>query len=363
MSIKLHFYPQIFREHLLKWYANNARDLPWRHTTDPYAIWLSEVMLQQTQVKTVISYYEKFLEQYPTPFDMAAAPLEEVLKQWEGLGYYSRARNLYKGVQSVVKDHGGIVPQDPKTIKSLSGIGSYTAGAILSIAYGLPEPAVDGNVMRVLTRIFTISEDITKAKTKTQLEELLRQILSSEQAGDFTQAMMELGALICKPKNPQCSQCPVIDFCKAKKENTIAKFPVKKKKKPPKHMPVAVGLIHSQNQFLICQRQETGIFHKLWCFPFIEYSELPENTLKEYLKSRLALDIVPENMIGTVKHTLTHRQMEMAVFWCNLKQPLEVKNGHWIHLDQETPYSIPIAHQKIINFLNNQPLILSINRA
>ena len=223
-----------FAAELLNWYDANKRDLPWRRDRDPYRIWVSEVMLQQTRVDTVIPYYERFMERFPTVRHLAEAPEEEVLKCWEGLGYYSRARNLQAGARQVVELYGGVVPDDKAAISSLKGIGPYTAGAILSIAYNKPEPAVDGNVMRVMSRYFLLEDDIAKPSARTKIERLAASIIPEGRAGDFNQAVMELGALVCTPKSPGCLLCPVLAQCAGRAAGRERELPVKSKAKPPR---------------------------------------------------------------------------------------------------------------------------------
>lgn len=218
-----------FQADLLNWYDQNKRDLPWRRERDPYRIWVSEIMLQQTKVDTVIPYYERFMSLFPTLDALADAEEETVLKAWEGLGYYSRARNLHQAVKEVKETYNSKVP-DTEEIHNLRGVGPYTAGAILSIAYGIPAPAVDGNVMRVLSRIFLIEDDIGKATTRKKFEALVNQIISTDKPSDFNQALMELGALICTPRSPSCLLCPVQSHCTGREAGIHESLPVKMKK-------------------------------------------------------------------------------------------------------------------------------------
>ncbi|WP_059049760.1 A/G-specific adenine glycosylase [Paenibacillus senegalimassiliensis] len=222
-----------FSTELLIWYEGAKRDLPWRRHRDPYYIWVSEIMLQQTRVDTVIPYFQRFIERFPTVTALSEAPEEDVLKCWEGLGYYSRARNLQAAATQVVERHGGIVPDNKAEVSALKGVGPYTTGAILSIAFNRPEPAVDGNVMRVLSRYFMIEEDIMKTGTRTLMEELAAELIPQGRASDFNQALMELGALICTPKSPQCLICPVMARCTGRLEGAEERLPVKTKAKPP----------------------------------------------------------------------------------------------------------------------------------
>ncbi|WP_342536219.1 A/G-specific adenine glycosylase [Sporosarcina sp. FSL K6-3508] len=263
-----------FQQALLSWYEAEKRDLPWRRTNNPYYIWISEVMLQQTRVDTVIPYYERFIEKFPTMQDLSEAKEEEILKMWEGLGYYSRVRNLQSGVREVVETYGGEVPNTREKISALKGVGPYTAGAILSIAYGVPEHAVDGNVMRVLSRILLIEEDIALARNRKIFEQAVMELISEEDASSFNQALMELGAVICTP-NPRCLLCPVRDFCIAFEEGEQQQLPIKLKKQKKKHVSLAAFAIQNEEgKWLLQKRPGTGLLAGLWEFPMVELQEL-----------------------------------------------------------------------------------------
>lgn len=264
-----------FQDALLSWYREEKRDLPWRRTSDPYYIWISEVMLQQTRVETVIPYYERFIEKFPTMQHLTDAKEEELLKMWEGLGYYSRVRNLQSGVREVVENYGGKVPMSRKEISTLKGVGPYTAGAILSIAYGVPEHAVDGNVMRVLSRILLIEEDIAQSRNRKLFEQAVMDLISEEDPSSFNQALMELGAIICTP-NPHCLLCPVRDFCIAFAEGKQNQLPIKIKKQKMKHLHLASFAVQDQEgRWLMQKRPEKGLLAGLWEFPSVDIGELP----------------------------------------------------------------------------------------
>src|SRR6478735_6794307 len=254
-----------FQSDLISWFKQEQRDLPWRKDQDPYKVWVSEIMLQQTRVDTVIPYFNRFIEQFPTVEALSKAEEEKVLKAWEGLGYYSRARNLHSAVKEVHEKYGGQVPDNPKEISSLKGVGPYTAGAILSIAYGIPEPAVDGNVMRVLSRILLIKDDIAKPKTRKVFEEIVREIISIENPSYFNQGLMELGALICIPKNPSCLLCPVREHCRGYAEGVQKELPVKSKAKAPKMVPIVAGVLQTEDgRYVINKRPSTGLLANMW---------------------------------------------------------------------------------------------------
>ncbi|MVO99786.1 A/G-specific adenine glycosylase [Paenibacillus lutrae] len=264
---------QFFSTHLLAWYLIHRRDLPWRRSRNPYHIWISEVMLQQTRVDTVIPYFHKFTELFPTVEALATAPEDEVLKAWEGLGYYSRARNLQQAVREVHEQYGGTVPDSKEEFSSLRGVGPYTSGAVLSIAYNKPEPAVDGNVMRVLSRYFLIEDDIAKPAARIGMEKLARDLIPEGAAGDFNQALMELGAMVCTPRSPQCLTCPVMDQCAGRLAGREETLPVKTKAKPPMPERRLVALIEGEGEnagrILIRQRPQEGLLARMWELPHV----------------------------------------------------------------------------------------------
>ncbi|WP_245566416.1 A/G-specific adenine glycosylase [Tuberibacillus calidus] len=335
---------------LVNWYKENKRILPWRKTRNPYFIWISEVMLQQTQVDTVIPYYERFITRFPTMYDLARADEDVLLKEWEGLGYYSRARNLQAGVREVTERYGGIVPRTKRELLNVKGIGPYTAGAILSIAYNEPEPAVDGNVMRVISRLFRIEEDIAKAKTRRLIEDRLRPYMPADQAGEFNQALMELGALICKPKNPLCHECPIASFCRAYKEDVQTKLPIKLKKQKTKLVRYAVLVLQSgEDRFYIQKRPSEGLLAGLWEFPMFEIKEGADevNFKARFLKSK------PVRTSMKVKHIFSHLKWELTVFYgyCGSEETIS-RAGKWVTRTALSDYAFPVPHQKIIHHLD-----------
>ena len=254
---------------LIKWFEQNKRDMPWRKTKDPYCIWVSEVMLQQTQVVTVIPYYIQFMERFPTITDLANATLEEVHNYWQGLGYYKRGENLWKGTKVIKEKWQGIFPKDPKQIKEIPGIGPYTLGAICSIAYDMPLPAVDGNVMRVMSRWYCLSEDIGIAKNRKVFEEKVMENMP-EHPSAFNQGLMELGALICTPKNPKCEECPIRTQCMAYQTGTVLNYPVKEKKLKKVEENYYTLIIEKEQKLGMIKRQEEGLLANLWGLPLIE---------------------------------------------------------------------------------------------
>lgn len=263
-----------YGEHILEWYFKIERDLPWRKNHDPYRIWVSEIMLQQTQVKTVIPYFERFVTHFPTVEALAHAPEEEVLKCWEGLGYYSRARNLQAGAKMVVENFNGVIPNDVDKVSSIKGVGPYTTGAIMSIAFNEPIPAVDGNVMRVLSRFLCLEDDVAKVSTRKNIEKIARAMIPDKQARYFNQALMELGALVCTPKSPSCQECPVVEKCEAHQRGLEKVLPYKTKAKAAR-VEYRVGiLLKKQTEngpaLFIRQRPSEGLLASMWELPHIK---------------------------------------------------------------------------------------------
>ena len=267
-----------FREKLLVWYDAHKRDLPWRRTQDPYKIWISEIMLQQTRVDTVIPYYERFLDWFPTVAELAQAPEEKLLKAWEGLGYYSRVRNMQKAAQQIMENHGGVFPSSYDEISKLKGIGPYTAGAIASIAFGLAEPAVDGNVMRVLARLFEVDYDIGVPTNRKIFQAMMEILIDPARPGDFNQALMDLGSDIESPVNPRPEESPVKEFSAAYQHGTMDRYPIKAPKKKPVPVYLTAFIIKdSQGHYLLEKNEREGLLSGFWHFPLIEVDSLSEN--------------------------------------------------------------------------------------
>lgn len=341
----------LFSKQLVRWFLDNKRDLPWRRTKNPYYIWISEVMLQQTQVDTVIPYYKSFIEKYPTPEDLALADEEQVLKQWEGLGYYSRARNLQKGVREVVENYNGKIPENRKEILAIKGIGPYTAGAVLSIAFNQPEPAVDGNVMRVISRVFLIDDDISKAKTRKKFEEILYSLIPDDAASSFNQGLMELGALICRPKQPKCSECPLKNLCQGYAEGVPLEYPVKSKKiKSQTYYYKVIVLENMDNKILIHKREGTGLLANLYEFPMLPTDE------KENISAIHKL-IDPQSVKNAdihVTHTFSHLKWDLNVCTARIKNETSLpdESYRWVSEEEIEQLPIPVPHQKIWRAFN-----------
>jgi len=303
------------RARLLSWYDACARDLPWRRTRDPYAIWVSEVMLQQTRVETVIPYYQRFLARFPNAQALAAAPLDDVLSHWSGLGYYRRARLLHQGAQTVLRDHGGVLPRDAALRLSLPGIGRYTAGAIGSIAFDLPEPIVDGNVARVLSRVLAIDTPLGERGTEVRLWDAATRLAVGERPGALNQAVMELGARVCVPINARCGGCPLAEWCVARRDGRVEALPVPAPKKAPRPVKLVALVARGADERFWLLRGEGSLFGGLWGFPLLEGSgrQHAEQLAGEHgLSGKLA-----SKANATITHVLTHRALSVKVFVLN----------------------------------------------
>ena len=336
-----------FQKQLIEWYLEEKRNLPWRNTSDPYKIWVSEIMLQQTRVDTVIPYYNRFIDAFPTMQDLADAQEDVLLKQWEGLGYYSRARNLQAGVREVVESYNSIVPKTRDEISSLKGVGPYTAGAVLSIAYGRPEHAVDGNVMRVLSRVLLIKEDIAKPKTRKIFEKAVTEIIDHEDPSSFNQGLMELGAIICTPTSPKCLLCPVRENCAAYYAGEQNDLPVKTKNKKTKALQYDVYIAQNDSNHLLMQkRPDTGLLASMWQFPMIERS-LKEMDTVPLLEDRFAIHFAKEHDLGTFKHIFSHLTWEMECFVGHAVEGIVPEDCKWLTLEEIKEVPMPVSMLKI----------------
>jgi len=349
------------QKRLLSWYQASFRQLPWRETSDPYAIWVSEIMLQQTQVVTVIPYYERFLARYPTIQALAEASLDNVLKTWEGLGYYARARNLHQAARKILAEHHGQFPDSLKAIQDLPGIGQSTAGAILTFAFRDPHPILDGNVKRVLSRLYAIEQSVQDpaviqdlwAKSKALLPE------NPEQAYAFNQALMELGATLCTPKRPQCSECPWQADCQAFATGKQETLPVKPVKKPTPHYTIGVGVIYKEHRVLIALRPEQGLLGGLWEFPGGKCR--PDESLKDCVAREIleetGLIVCVGAKITSVNHAYTHFKITLHAFECDYLSgealPKASQALKWVGLDEIDHYAFPKANQKVLAALKS----------
>ena len=334
--------PDRIADLLLAWYDQHARTLPWRGIHDPYRTWVSETMLQQTRVETVLGYYERFLQRFPTVADLAAAPEDDVLKLWEGLGYYSRARNLHKGSQQVMAEFGGVIPDNVEVLRKISGIGPYTAGAIASIAFDQSVPAVDGNVIRVVSRLRGIRENVGIPSVRRELEREAADLVPGQRPGDFNQAVMDLGATICVPGTPACEKCPLQAECDAFAAGDAEDLPVLPRKNPPKVLDYAVCLIFSGDRVLMRQRTE-AMLRGLWVFPMAE----GKHTLKQIpaaAKKLTKLSVSQANPAGEAKHVFTHQIWQMQLFIMHAAEDAQVPAGYrFIPVAELDTLAIPTA--------------------
>ena len=347
-----------FQLDLINWYHENHRSLPWRETKNPYHIWISEIMLQQTQVKTASQYYLRFINKFPTVEILSCASTEQVLKYWEGLGYYNRAIKLHQTAQIIMDKFQGNLPGEFEQLIDLPGIGPYTAGAIASFAFNQPEPAIDGNVARVISRIFLITEDTKKTKTIKKIREFALKILPREDAGMFNQAIMELGAIACMPRQPVCSKCPVDYLCKAFLHNKQDIIPNLAKKTKPKKLTMEMALISKENKLLLVKRPSGGLLANMWALPSTE--KIKEYTGGDSIKSVLenAYQILINKkpvFIGEVKHVFTHLVwlMKLYHFPSFSEVNLDLQREKWISISQLNTYAIPVAFKKLLSYLNH----------
>jgi len=331
--------PALIRKKLLDWYCKNGRSLPWRGAVDPYRVWISEVMLQQTQVDTVVPYYTRWMVRFPDLASLADAQEQDVLQVWEGLGYYSRARNILRCAKVLVSEHGGQLPRDVRQLEALPGIGTYIAGAIASIAFGIKAPALDGNLKRVLARLSEFRLAVNEEKNAAILREQLVEILPEKKPGDVNQAFMDLGATICLPRNPHCTECPLQLECAAFQKNLQNELPVKAKRAPVPHYQVAAAVIVKDDKALIDLRNSTGLLGGLWEFPGgkVEAGEtLPEALIRE-LREELGVEVTVGEALGIYRHAYTHFKVTVHTFRAVIvkgdPKPLQSEGVEWVEIE------------------------------
>ena len=308
------------REQLLAWYDTSHRDLPWRTSRDPYAIWISETMLQQTRVETVIPYYDRFLERFPDIDSLATADREEVFEHWAGLGYYSRARNLHESAKKMVDDFGSSVPNEVDQLRTLPGVGRYTAGAVASIAFDKPEAVVDGNVVRVLTRLLDIRADVSHREVQGRLWEEAGALAKGPRPGDLNQALMEFGATVCTPRSPGCkTTCPLARLCHGLRAGKVDQLPNKPKKKKPRAADAIAVWLPRRSKLLAVQRPEQGLLANLWELPGAELPQgaEPKDHVARLIRERTGLEVINPLHAGTVEHIFTHLKLNLHVFRCS----------------------------------------------
>jgi A/G-specific adenine glycosylase len=344
------------RRSLLIWYQISGRDLPWRQSRDPYEIWVSEIMLQQTQVKTVIPYYSRWLTQFPTLQDLAIAAQQQVLKAWQGLGYYARARNLHRAAQVIVEQHDGVFPVELAIVITLPGIGRTTAGGILSAAFNQATPILDGNVKRVLTRLVGLKSPPNRAIQK--LWQLSTLLIDPQKPRDFNQALMDLGATVCTPRHPACLLCPWQEHCQAYNLNMQNELPLSEPRAPIPHKSIGVAVIQDdQGRILIDRRRQEGLLGGLWEFPGgkVEPEETIEECIQREIREELGIEIEVGRHLITIDHTYTHFRVRLNVHYCRHlsgePRPIESDEVRWVTLEEIEQYPFPQANVQIISAL------------
>lgn len=338
-----------FKDNLLRWFDVEQREVPWRETKNPYYIWLSEIMLQQTQVATVVDYYLRFIERFPTIESLNNAQEDEVLKLWEGLGYYSRARNFHTAIKDVYQNHNSTVPSEPEQFGKLKGVGPYTKAAVMSIAFNKPLATVDGNVFRVWSRLNNDDRDTKLQSTRKAFEQELQPYVETR-AGDFNQAMMELGAMVCTPKAPLCLFCPVQDNCEAFEKGTVNDLPVKTTKVSKKIIKQHVYIIKNNESEYLIEQRTAKLLNNMWEFPMYEATQ------KDNINTELAMSMTfSDKPIYKLKHQFTHLQWDIEVYMADEvidKHQVELpERMQWIHFDDKEQYNFPVSMTKIYKFL------------
>ncbi|MBN2149459.1 MAG: A/G-specific adenine glycosylase [Anaerolineales bacterium] len=346
-----------FAKTILNWYAQNARKLPWRGHADPYAIWVSEIMLQQTRVEAVVPYFERWMKRFPTLEKLATASQQDVLSTWEGLGYYSRARNLHRATQIVMAEYDGKIPENVEQLRQLPGVGRYTAGAIASMAFGQDAPALDGNIRRVLGRVFNVTEPARSPQGEARLWALAEENLPQGKAGDYNQAMMDLGAMICLPRAPGCINCPLQSLCQAHALGVEEQRPVSLPKKAIPHYTVTAAVIERDGMVLLAQRQQDDLLGGLWEFPggkVKDGEELPA-CLKREILEELGAEIEVGEAAGIYRHAYTHFRVTLHAFRCQLTggtlQPIQAAALVWVRPGELGDYPMGKIDRQISRYL------------
>ncbi|MBU1195465.1 MAG: A/G-specific adenine glycosylase [Proteobacteria bacterium] len=346
-----------FQQQLTCWYRNSHRKLPWRESKNPYHVWISEVMLQQTQVKTVLPYFFNFIEKFPTIRDLADADLEIVLKMWEGLGYYARARNFHKAANIVSKEFNGHIPDNFQTFLTLPGVGDYIGSAVLSIVFSHPLAVVDGNVKRVLARLFCLDHPVNASSSHPFFKAWAQTLLDKTDPGTFNQAVMELGAMICTPKKTQCSLCPVSEWCNSFTTHTVNDYPKRVTSRPVPTYHIAAGVVQKNKKILITRRKLDGLLGGLWEFPGgkLKKDETAKDACIREIKEETGITVTVASHLTTVHHAYTHFKIIMDVFYCRFIQGKVHLNGpidyRWVSVKELNNFAFPKANLKFIPYL------------
>src|SRR5271168_4403267 len=340
-----------FRSRLLDWFGTHRRDLPWRRSRDPYRIWVAEIMLQQTRIAAVMPYYDRFLKNFPIVESLAAAPQQEVLKLWSGLGYYNRARNLHLAAKEIVAKHNGKFPTELDAALELPGIGAYTAAAVLSIAYDAPLAVLDGNVARVLARIKAIRGDLRTPKTWRSLTATAQNFLASQAPGDWNQSLMELGEVICTPRSPRCAECPVARHCRAYAQGLTSEIPAPRRKHAPVHMKIAAAILHDpRGRTLLVQdpgAHDTVLFSRMWQFPAVEVTRHAKPELAAHLSKTLSLTKISLEALPAARHGVTFRNITLLPFLANVSELPKLPRTRILPLKNVSNLPISSATRKI----------------
>lgn len=350
------------RRALLRWFEAHRRPTPWRENPDPYRVWVSEVMLQQTQTTTVIPYFERFIARFPTVQALADAPLEEVLRYWEGLGYYARARNLHRAAQ-LIAQNGGQLPTTADRLRELPGVGAYTAGAIASIAFGEPTPVVDGNVTRVLARLLWLKGDLKTAAAQNQLWRISEQLIDPQRPGDFNQAIMELGSTVCTPAQPRCSECPISHLCAAYQRGQPTAVPEPSRRAPTRQAVDVSAVVERDGQFLLMQRPTEGLWGGLWEFPrATRQGRESLETVALRAAQQVGVQAEPRSVLTTVKHTVTYSRIQLYGYLCAWLSG-EAQRGEyiawvWVAPDELERYPLSVPQRRLAEALREYAGIL-----
>jgi A/G-specific adenine glycosylase len=343
---------------LLRWYDRHRRSLPWRDTRDPYAIWVSEIMLQQTQVKTVIPYFERWMARFPTVSALAAADDDDVLHTWQGLGYYSRARSLKRAAEVVLDRHQGELPRAPEDLRALPGIGPYSAGAIASIAFGERVPIVDGNVIRVLTRLFALRGDPTRAPLKAELWRRAGELVTEERPGDFNQALMELGATVCTPEAPRCEACPLASACEGRARGIAAELPDLPPRAKPTEVAMAAAVVMRRGRVLVVKRAaDAERWASMWQFPAVELQagEAPQSGAERAASELLRARVESGELLGSVRHSVTRYRIRLSAYCCRIGKGEAIEprigNTRFVAPVELERLAMPAAHRRIARLL------------